>query len=235
MLSTNCSAVIRAEAMERQRMQNADLQPGRNRAVWKLLYIHSFVTSTPDGGVVSFTPWPPGPLKQEAGWVPEPVWTLRGRHKALASAGYRTTNRPPNWLATTPTELSRRYWFQLVQNRVGHTPKFTFCDHEPDVLGSFLDEWRWTLTGRQAACCSIQSDRKSIVNGEWVKVYDSGRGLFQSTTTAFACSTEDPTTKFEPRLFLLQIWRFLAGFQDTLFWTSGSWRQWIYYEQYLRI
>jgi hypothetical protein len=34
---------------------------------------------------------PPVPIVQEAGWVPEPVWTQRLQEKSLASAGDRTS------------------------------------------------------------------------------------------------------------------------------------------------
>jgi hypothetical protein len=47
--------------------------------------------------VVSFTPLAPLPLEEQspvhilsdAGWVPDPVWTLRRKEKSLAPAGNR--------------------------------------------------------------------------------------------------------------------------------------------------
>jgi hypothetical protein len=37
---------------------------------------------------------PPVPIGYEAGWVPEPLWTLARREKSLVPAGNRTFNRP---------------------------------------------------------------------------------------------------------------------------------------------
>jgi hypothetical protein len=34
---------------------------------------------------------PPVPIGQEAGWAPEPVWTLWSREKSFDSAGYQTS------------------------------------------------------------------------------------------------------------------------------------------------
>jgi hypothetical protein len=61
---------------------------------------YSFLTSALEGGEWSASPpgraLPPGkepsvPIVQEAGWVPEPVWTQRLEEKCSASVGDRTT------------------------------------------------------------------------------------------------------------------------------------------------
>jgi hypothetical protein len=48
-----------------------------------------FTTSALDGGEWSASrsgrALPPGPIGQEAGWVPEPVWTKRLQEKSLSS------------------------------------------------------------------------------------------------------------------------------------------------------
>jgi hypothetical protein len=54
--------------------------------------------------VVSIKPHPPAvPIGQEAGWAPEPVWTLWRGEKCLASAENRTPAIQP---VAMPTELS---------------------------------------------------------------------------------------------------------------------------------
>jgi hypothetical protein len=59
-----------------------------------------FSTSALDGGewsvshagrALSTGKGPPVPIIQEAGWVPEPIWTQRLEGKPLASAGDRTS------------------------------------------------------------------------------------------------------------------------------------------------
>jgi hypothetical protein len=61
---------------------------------------YSFTTSALDGGEWSESrpgralppgKGPPVPIVQEAGWVPEPVWTQRLEEKSLAFAGDRTS------------------------------------------------------------------------------------------------------------------------------------------------
>jgi hypothetical protein len=52
----------------------------------------------------------PGPIGQEAGWAPEPVWTQRLQEKSFASVWDRTpfdrsTGRPVCSQGTTLTEL----------------------------------------------------------------------------------------------------------------------------------
>jgi hypothetical protein len=42
----------------------------------------------------------PVPIKEEAGWAPEPVWTLGSREKYIAPTGNRTRD------VAIPTELS---------------------------------------------------------------------------------------------------------------------------------
>jgi hypothetical protein len=55
------------------------------------LELHSFLTLTLDGGVVSFTPRPlypertPTPIGQQAWWAPEPVWTRRVKEEKLTT------------------------------------------------------------------------------------------------------------------------------------------------------
>jgi hypothetical protein len=47
------------------------------------------------------------PIKQEAGWAPQPVWMSRKRDETLASAGIRTAFRPAHNLGTILSELFR--------------------------------------------------------------------------------------------------------------------------------
>jgi hypothetical protein len=55
---------------------------------------YSFLASALEGGEWSASrpgrPLPPVPTVQEAGWVPEPVWTQRLEEKSSASVGDRT-------------------------------------------------------------------------------------------------------------------------------------------------
>jgi len=49
----------------------------------------------------------PKPIKQEAGWAPQPVWMSRKRDETLASAGIRTEFRPAHNLGTILSEMFR--------------------------------------------------------------------------------------------------------------------------------
>jgi hypothetical protein len=55
---------------------------------------YSFTTLALDGGEWSATrpgrALPPVPIVQEAGWTPEPIWTMRLEEKSFAPAGDRT-------------------------------------------------------------------------------------------------------------------------------------------------
>jgi hypothetical protein len=70
---------------------------------------YSFTTFALDGGewlvshpVRALPPGkgPPVPIVQEAGWVPEPVWTQRLQEKSLASAGDQT------WIARSSSHYT---------------------------------------------------------------------------------------------------------------------------------
>jgi hypothetical protein len=69
---------------------------------WGLnVYLHAFSNLTLDGGELSASE-PPVPMGQEAGWAPEPVWTLL----PLLGKEARLLGRLTRCLVTVVTELS---------------------------------------------------------------------------------------------------------------------------------
>jgi hypothetical protein len=64
--------------------------------------------------VVYFTPLPfktregpPLPVEEQAGWAPEPVWTIWKREQSLALSGIRMPSLPVRVLVSVPLTLSR--------------------------------------------------------------------------------------------------------------------------------
>jgi hypothetical protein len=62
-------------------------------------------------------------IAQEAGWVPEPVWTFGRREKSLVPAGDQTTDRPAFSLVSQCTE------------GVVPAPCLLLCDFTTDLTG----------------------------------------------------------------------------------------------------
>jgi hypothetical protein len=97
-----------------------------------------FLASALDGGewLVScpgrFTPDERAPvlIGEEAGWSPEPVWTLWRREKNHASAGIRTLavqslfHRHTNWAIPTSMKPCEAYW--IARNFLGALCSFNW-------------------------------------------------------------------------------------------------------------
>ena len=103
-----------------------------------------FCTSTLDEGEMltschgNFTPGRKAvPTEQQAGWVPEHVWTF-GEERTLGPAGIRTQDGPGRRLLTTVTRLCCKYEHNLKGFRrytMRYNSDFDFC-----LLGFYCTE-----------------------------------------------------------------------------------------------